>query len=108
MLHDLAVVIARRLRAGDRRQLEFGTGDSLARLCSRLVDLADRYGHEEQDGVTSVESPLSQADLASWSGLSREAVVKSMRTLRHLGWIANRGSAITILEPDLVRQRARI
>jgi len=107
-LLNLTVLIAGRLRASDRRQLEFGTGDALARLCARLQDVAARFGEEGEDCLVTIESPLSQAELASWSGLSREAVVKSLRTLRELGWIANRGNRITILQPDALRDRAQL
>ena len=106
VLHQLALVLAGRLRESDRRQLEFGTGDSLQRLCARLAELADRYGEKDADGVVQLVSPLSQSDLASWSGLSREAVVKSLRTLRDLGWIENRGRVIAILDMTKLRHRA--
>ncbi|MFT7648943.1 MAG: CRP/FNR family cyclic AMP-dependent transcriptional regulator [Candidatus Poriferisodalaceae bacterium] len=106
VLHDLVVMIAGRLRESDRRQLEFGTGDSLGRLCSRLIELADRYGSADANGLTQFESPLNQSDLAAWSGLSREAIVKSMRKLRDLGWIENHGASITLLDPEKVRHRA--
>ncbi len=105
VLHDLTLVLAARLRYGDRRQLEFGTGDSLQRLCARLVELAERYGTTDDDGVVEVISPLNQSELASWSGLSREAVVKSLRILRDLGWIESRGRTIALL--DLPNLRAR-
>lgn len=106
VLRNLAMVIAGRLRDSDRRLLEFGTSDSLSRLCARLLELAKRYGVADDDGSIRIESPLSQGELASWSGLSREAVVKSMRSLRRLGWIRNEGRAITILDADSVRTRA--
>ena len=34
-----------------------------------------------------VQLAMTQSDLAQWAGLSREAVVKGLRTLRTLGWI---------------------
>ena len=106
VLRNMATVIASRLRESDRRQLEFGTGDAIGRVCARLVEMAGRYGQISEGGVTEVESPLSQSDLASWSGLSREAIVKAMRALRTLGWIENDGRSITILELDKLRERA--
>ena len=94
-----------RLRAQVRHQLEFGAGDAMGRVCARLVELADRFGH--LDGATTViHSPLSQADLAAWTGLSREAVVKALRQLRTMGWISNRGPDITVLDLAGLRRRA--
>ena len=106
VLRSLALVLTRRLRYADRRQVEFGTGDSLQRLCARLVELAERYGEPDARGVVQVVSPLNQTDLASWSGLSREAVVKSLKTLRDLGWIENRGRTIALIEMAQIRIRA--
>ena len=105
VLRGLLVGVIERLRTRTRHQMEFGTGDALGRVCARLAEIADRYGTAE-DGVTTVSSPVSQSDLASWTGLSRVAVVKTLRVLRQLGWIDNRGRAIVIRDLDQVRQRA--
>jgi CRP/FNR family cyclic AMP-dependent transcriptional regulator len=105
VLAGLLLDVIGRLRHQGRHQLEFGAGDALGRVCARLVELADRYGEREGDLVL-ISSPLSQSDLAAWTGLSREAVVKALRSLRQLGWIDNRGRAITIREMDRLRRRA--
>jgi CRP/FNR family transcriptional regulator, cyclic AMP receptor protein len=105
VLRGLLVGVIERLRIRTRHQLEFGTGDALGRICARLAEIADRYGTVE-DGVVTVSSPVSQSDLASWTGLSRVAVVKTLRALRQLGWIDNRGRAIVIRDLDQVRLRA--
>jgi CRP-like cAMP-binding protein len=88
-----------------RHQLEFGTGDALGRVCARLAELADRYG-EQAEGMVLIRSPVSQTDLASWTGLSREAVVKALRSLRRLGWVENTGRQFVIRDAERVRQRA--
>src|SRR5438105_12458169 len=95
VLRQLLLEVIHRLRVRVRHQLEFGTGDALGRICARLAELAERYG-EPQDGVVVLRSPVSQSDLAAWTGLSREAVVKALRALRALGWIVNQGPAIAI------------
>lgn len=94
-----------RLRHQVRRQLEFGAGDAVGRVCARLVEMAERYG-EVAGSVTLIRSPLSQADLAAWTGLSREAVVKALRTLRQLALIDNRGPDITVHDLEQLRRRA--
>jgi CRP/FNR family transcriptional regulator, cyclic AMP receptor protein len=106
VLHQLLVDVADRLRASDRRQLEFGTVDALGRLCARLVELADRYGQVQADGTVLVRSPLTQSELAAWTGMSRDAVVKSLRALRRLGWVDNQGVDFTLLQPARLRERA--
>lgn len=94
-----------RLRAQVRHQLEFGAGDAMGRICARLVELAERFGHPDGETVV-IHSPLSQADLAAWTGLSREAVVKALRQLRIMGWISNRGPDITVHDLAGLRRRA--
>ena len=47
--HRVAVALLRsvagRLRHTTRRQVEFGTVDALGRVCGRIVEMMDRYGH---------------------------------------------------------------
>ena len=99
-------LLAERMRESDRRQLELATGDALGRLCQRLVNLAGRNGQQVANGVLEVTTPVSQADLAAWAGLSREAVVKGLYALRRLGWIETNGRKVTILDMDAVTRRA--
>ncbi|MFN0028267.1 MAG: Crp/Fnr family transcriptional regulator [Acidimicrobiales bacterium] len=106
LMYQLLVSVTGRLRASVRRQLEYGTSDALARLCGRLMELAEQYGQPGVEGCINLESPVSQADLAAWTGLSREAVVKALRNLRAMGWIENQGRHITINRPDELRRRS--
>lgn len=106
LMYQLLLAVTGRLRASVRRQLEYGTSDALARLCCRLMELAEQYGRTGAGGCIELESPVSQADLAAWTGLSREAVVKALRNLRDLGWIANHGRHITINRPEELRRRS--
>ena len=99
--------VTQRLREASMRQLELGTSDALARVCSRLAELADRHGEPEGDAV-QVDSPISQEDLAEWAGLSRDAVVKALKTMRGLGWIETGRRSITIHDLEAVRQRGEI
>jgi CRP/FNR family cyclic AMP-dependent transcriptional regulator len=105
VLRRLLIDVVGRLRSRVRHQLEFGTGDALGRVCARLANLADRYG--EPDGAAVVlQSPVNQSELAAWTGLSREAVVKALRALRQLGWIEVRGRAFVVRDLESLRGRA--
>ena len=104
-LRQLLIEVIDRLRVRVRHQMEFGTGDALGRVCARIVELGERQP-KGPDGVIVVRSPVSQTDLAAWTGLSREAVVKALRALRQLGWIHAQGRTITISEPEQMRRRA--
>ena len=97
--------IAGRLRGASRRQLEFGTMDALGRVCTRLVEMMDRYGVAEGESVL-VTAPISQQELADWSGLSREAVVKALHVVRALGWATTRRGGFLVLDAAAIRDRA--
>lgn len=101
----MLIDVVARLRLRIRHQLEFGAGDAMGRVCARLLELVERQGGAVSGPVT-VESPVSQANLAGWTGLSREAVVKALQSLRKLGWVENQGSVFVIRDLDQVRRRA--
>jgi len=105
VMRSLLVDVVGRLRLRIRHQLEFGAGDAMGRVCARLIELVERQGGAAAGPVT-VESPVSQANLAGWTGLSREAVVKALQSLRRLGWVENQGSVFVIRDLDQVRRRA--
>lgn len=105
VLRRLLVDVIGRLRSRVRHQLEFGAGDALGRVCARLADLADRYGEPDGDAV-AVHSPLNQTELAAWTGLSREAVVKALRALRQLEWIEVSGRTFLVKDVERLKGRA--
>jgi CRP/FNR family transcriptional regulator, cyclic AMP receptor protein len=98
-------MIAPRLRDADRKRIEYLGQDSVGRVCSRLVELADRFGAPEGNGV-HIELAITQEDLAGWTGSSREAVIRALRSLRELGWIETRRRGVTLLEVEQLRRRA--
>jgi CRP/FNR family transcriptional regulator, cyclic AMP receptor protein len=101
---ELLEVVVARLRRTSERQLEFGAGDALARLCSCLLLMIGRFG--DRDDVPSVSLPIAQQELADLTGLSREAVVKGLRRLRQLGWVEATGRTIVIRDFPAVEARA--
>jgi CRP-like cAMP-binding protein len=101
----LVRMLNRRLRDADRKRIEFLAQDTVGRVCSRLVELADRFG-ESGDGGTHIDVAITQEDLAGWTGSSREAVIRALRTLRELGWIATRRRGVTLLDVEMLRRRS--
>src|SRR3954471_6178660 len=72
-------IVIRRLRLADLQRKEFSGTNTLGRVSRRLVELSDSHGN--------ITLPLTQEELAGWTGSSRESVTKALRTLRELGWI---------------------
>jgi CRP-like cAMP-binding protein len=96
-------VVIERLRDADRSQVEFAAHQTLSRVAGRLVELADRFG-EPCDGGVLITLPISQEELASWSGASREATSKALRDLRELGAVETRRRNITVRDVDLLKR----
>ena len=98
-------LVTERLRDADRKRTEFGSIDTTGRVAARIVELAEHHGMAEGEGVR-IELRLSQEELATWVGASREAVSRALRTFRSRGWITTRRRALTVLNLDALRVRA--
>ena len=99
-------VVIGRLRLADLQRKEFSGSNTLSRVSRRLIELTDEHGRQEADGVT-ITLPLTQEELAGWTGASREAVAKLLRTLRDLGWIETGRRSISVRDSDALRRFAR-
>ncbi|GAA1286487.1 Crp/Fnr family transcriptional regulator [Planotetraspora silvatica] len=99
-------LIVARLRDADRKRVEYGAYDTTGRVATRLVELAERYG-EPVDGGVRVALPLSQDELAGWTGASREAVSKALRTLRDRGLIETGRLRVVVHDLEELRRHAR-
>lgn len=97
--------VASRFRDSTRQRLQFAASDTLGRLSSRLVELADRYGEPDQDGLV-VSMPITHDELASWAGASRAGVAQALQTLRDLGWLQTHRRRLVVRDLDALRARA--
>jgi CRP-like cAMP-binding protein len=98
-------MVVDRFRDTDRRLVEFTASDALARVASRLLELAETHGERSDRGLT-IAVPLSQEELAGWAGCSVKAVVNALQTLRRLGLVETARRQITILDLDGLQARA--
>lgn len=98
-------MVAGRLRDADRKRVEFGAYDTVGRVAARLVELAERYGQPVEGGL-QIQMPLSQDELASWTGSSREAVSKALAALRGSGLIETSRLRVLVRDLDGLRSRA--
>ncbi|MFI5916343.1 Crp/Fnr family transcriptional regulator [Dactylosporangium sp. NPDC051541] len=99
--------LTRRLRDADRKRIEFGAFDTTGRVAARLVELAERFGEQTPEEGIRISLPLSQDELAGWTGSSREAVTKALRTLREEGLIQTGRLHVVVHDLDALRDRAQ-
>jgi CRP-like cAMP-binding protein len=101
----LLEIVAQRLRDSNAARSHFGAADTMGRLAARMLELADRYGEPCAEGI-QVASPLSQEELAAWTGASRAAVAAALRALRDLGWVETERKRLIVLDAEALRARA--
>jgi CRP/FNR family transcriptional regulator, cyclic AMP receptor protein len=97
-------MLVQRLSEADRDRIDLATQDSVGRVAKRLLELAADHGTPDGAG-TRIELSLTQDELASWTGATRETVSRALRLMRRLGWIATDHRSITVLDADALRER---
>ena len=102
LLHELAA----RLRKTNDVVSDLVFSDVPGRVAKALVDLADRFGKEDADGV-HVNHDLTQEELAQLVGASRETVNKALADFVARGWLRLEPRSVTILDIERMSKRAR-
>ena len=105
VLRVLLRMLAHRLRDADRQRLEFAAKESMGRVASRIVEMAERFGTAGGDGI-QIDFPLTQEELAGWTACSRDSVVKALQSMRDLGWIETGRRHISVVDLEAIRRRA--
>jgi CRP-like cAMP-binding protein len=77
--------------------------DVPGRLARKLLELAQGYGRVTSDGV-KIDMTLTQSDLASLIGATRESTNKALGHLKRGGVIRMDQNQITIIDPDTLRE----
>jgi CRP/FNR family transcriptional regulator/CRP/FNR family cyclic AMP-dependent transcriptional regulator len=95
-------VLSQRVRYNTRQMDSFATLDVPQRLARKLLELAQDYGRASNTGV-QIDMTLTQTNLASLIGATRESTNKCLREFRKQGWINLENGQISILDPDALR-----
>jgi len=103
---QLLRVLARRLRRTNDALADLIFTDVPGRVAKALLELAERFGTQESDGVR-VHHDLTQEELAQLVGASRETVNKALADFSSRGWMQVDSRAVTLLDPDRLARRAR-
>ena len=99
---DLLRTFIHRIRVADRRRIEAGLLDTPHRLGSLLLTLAERHGRPTPQGIT-ISIALSQEEISSMIGASRDSVTRALTTLRSRGWVATSRRSMTLTDIDALR-----
>jgi CRP/FNR family transcriptional regulator/CRP/FNR family cyclic AMP-dependent transcriptional regulator len=78
--------------------------DVAGRVAKKLLELAGAYGEQTDEGLL-IELPLTQLELATMVGVTRETVNKHLGAYRARGIIDVRDHRILIRQPETLRRR---
>lgn len=104
-MHMLRALV-RRLRRSNDVMADLVFTDVPGRVAKNLLDLAERFGTEEADGL-HVHHDLTQEELAQLVGASRETVNKALADFAARGWLQISARSVLILDAERLRKRAR-
>lgn len=94
-------VLCERLRHSESYRIQYGTLDVTGRVVRGLLEFAATFGR--RNGGSALVT-LTQGELASWTGASREAVCNSLRLLRKQGWIETGRRKIVLRDVEALKQ----
>jgi CRP/FNR family transcriptional regulator/CRP/FNR family cyclic AMP-dependent transcriptional regulator len=100
-------VLSQRVRYNTRQMDSLATLDVPQRLARKLLELAQDYGRIESSGVC-IDMTLTQTNLASLIGATRESTNKCLREFRKQGWIHLANGRINIIDPDALRAQVSV
>jgi CRP/FNR family transcriptional regulator, cyclic AMP receptor protein len=103
---QLLAALAQRLRRTNEAMADLVFSDVPGRVAKALLDLAERFGADEVDGVR-VHHDLTQEELAQLVGASRETVNKALSEFANRGWLRLEGRTVLLLDRERLARRAR-
>jgi len=99
--------LTQRLRDTDILLEEAYFLDITSRVARKIVSLGKQFGILEKDGIR-IGVRVTQTDLASMIGSTRETVNKQLKLFRETGLISLDKGTLTITDPTRLARRARI
>ncbi len=102
----LLQLAAHRLRRTNLRVIEQVADDTSTRLARRLLEVAARHSESRADGGLEITMQLTQDQLASWVGATREATAKALSQLRKDDLVETGRRSLVVLDVEGLRDLA--
>jgi CRP/FNR family cyclic AMP-dependent transcriptional regulator len=100
-------VLARRIRNMDTLLAEAHFLDITSRLAKKILDLSDAFGIRE-GGQVRIGVKVTQKELASMIGATRESINKQLKALRDQGIVRISGGTIEVLDREKLARKVRL
>jgi CRP/FNR family cyclic AMP-dependent transcriptional regulator len=105
LAYNLACVLSARLRMADDQIRSLARLEVENRIARQLMSFAQRYGQQQANG-THIPIRLTQSDIASLIGASREHINKVIVSYKERGYLSvDRNYHITIHNPQALAKR---
>lgn len=98
-------VVAARATAAEHTVARNTVCDTVERVALALVELAERWGVQDEDGL-HVAIPLTQTELAAWIGASRETAAKALHRFRQAGALETSRRRVIVRDLSELRHAA--
>jgi len=99
--------IGERMKRIENRVENLVFRDVSGRVMLALLELAEAFGHPRDDGSIELGFPITQAELGTLVGASRQSVNASLGELQERGLIGHAGRRLVVLKPDELRRAAQ-
>ncbi len=103
LAYNFMQALAVRVRYSTLQMNSLTLHDVPSRLARKLLELAQGYGRVTADGV-KIDMSLTQTDLASLIGATRESTNKALGNLKRGGVIRMEQNQITMVDPEALRE----
>ncbi len=107
MLARLLAVLCQRLRQTSEHLEDAMLREAPSRLARRLLRLAEAFGRPGPDGIR-LAIKLSQQQIGSLVGASRETVSRQLADWQRAGYVAMEAGCIVLRDPKLLERIAEI
>jgi len=104
---EVSKQIGERLKRIESRVENLVFRDVASRVILILLELARQFGLERKDGSVLVDVHITQAELATLVGSTRQSVNATLGELNEKGLVGREGRQVVILKPAELRQEAR-
>lgn len=106
LAYNLACILATRIRNDNEKIQALATQSVESRVARQILFFADQYGQPQPDGSIYVNIRLTQSDMASLIGASREHVNRVMVSYKERGYLSiDRQFHLTVLNPAALLKR---
>jgi CRP/FNR family transcriptional regulator, cyclic AMP receptor protein len=102
---NMLAALSRRFRRTDRLVHDAAFSDVRTRVTRLLLELGETRGKPGPGGVVLIGPRLTQADLASMVGATRESINKCLRYYTARGWIRHESGRLVLLNVEELRRQ---